>query len=316
MTNEGRHKGKALRGFAEPALTLLLIAASLACALLLSDELAEYVGEGISLALTRVIPTALPFMIISDIVISVARPDSLRLISAPISALLGLPVGASVPVVIGSVCGFPMGGKISAEMYGKGQLEVGAAQRAAAYSNNPSPAFVIGAVGGIMLGDRRVGAALLGCLYLSVIITAQFFRGKDRETKISYEISRQKYNFVNSVKSAGAACVSISAFIIIFACVTGLIKKYVELPILRGVLVALSEVTGAANYFASFYTAAPEAALSLIGFSLGFGGLSVLFQTAAFTADAGIGMKKYLVIKLVEGAVCAVLCYLYAAIIK
>lgn len=302
-----RVAGEKFIPFITGTITVCMLGCVFLIAVFMSDELAKYVVEGLRLALGKVIPTALPFMIISDIILVYARPERIPLLGKAFSFVLGAPPSALTAVLIGNICGFPIGGKITSELYARGAITKSDGEKLLAYSNNPSPSFIIGSVGGIMYGDMRVGLLLLGCVYLSTLISAQFFRGKYTKNKNAVENIQQKYDLVLSIKNAGSACVTIASFIIIFACVVGIIENHVGLEVLRGILIAFTEVTGASDYFSVHYAEALNISVALVGFSLGFGGISVLFQTASFAKDAGLSMRKYLVIKLIEGAASALL---------
>lgn len=277
-------------------MTVLVFAA----AVFFSEEMGGYVTEGLRLAVTRVIPTAVPFMLISDIFKAAVSADDVPLIGA-LGGLFGLSRASATALLPGNACGFPLGGKLTSELYQDGVIAKNEAERLLAYSSNPSPSFVIAAVGGGMLGDAKLGIILLICIYLATLLSAQFFRRS--RSNISYlpQNTRQKYDFVLSVRSAGTACLSLTGFIVTFSVIGGVIEGYVQYEPLKALLIALTEVTGASNYFALEAGLSLPLALAAVAFSLGFGGLSVLFQTASFAKEVGLSMKKYFVIKLVEG---------------
>lgn len=296
-----RHEGMIRRLIGALAVILIFY-----LAVFMSEEIGEYVRNGITLALTRVIPTALPFMLVSDVFIAIVSEGELPLIGA-LSRLFGLPPVSVAALIPGNACGFPLGGKLTGEMYRDGKLSKDAAERLLAYSSNASPPFVIAAVGGGMLGDSKLGLMLLICVYIATFISAQPFRMRCSISQNTGKNIKQKYSFVASVKSAGVACVSLASFIITFSVVVGIIKKRVTFEPLRSILISLLEVTGASNYFASRLACTPLTSIALIGFSLGFGGLSVFFQTAGFASECGLSMRKYFEIKLIEGMCTALL---------
>lgn len=304
-------RGRLGRGIAAASIIILVMA----IAILLADEISRYVTEGLMLAITRVIPTALPFMIISDMVTSYARVEDIPFIGGIFRRVLAIPRVGLSPFLIGNICGFPLGGKMCAEIHRRGALGKDDAEKLLAYSSNPSPSFVVGAVGAGLMGDARVGVLLLICLYTATILSAQFFRGKCQEMEYSLDISRQKFNLVRSIRSAGEASVAISSFIIIFACMVGILDGHISILPLKAIIISILEVTSAVNFFAATYGMKRCIALSLIAFSLGFGGLSVLAQTASFAEEAGLSMKPYIKIKLTEGVLAALLAYILFTIL-
>ena len=277
-------------------MTMLVFAA----AVFLSEEMGGYVTEGLRLAITRVIPTAVPFMLISDIFRALVSTEDVPLIGV-LGRLFGLSRASATALLPGNACGFPLGGKLTSELYHDGVIARDEAERLIAYSSNPSPSFVIAAVGGGMLGDSKLGIMLLICIYLATLLSAQFFRSNTGNVLYSPKNTRQKYDFVLSVRSAGTACLSLTGFIVTFSVISGIIEGYVSYKPLKAILIAITEVTGASNYFALEAGLSTPLALAAVAFSLGFGGLSVLFQTAGFAKGAELSMRKYFVIKLVEG---------------
>lgn len=309
MTESGRFKAEEkISKLGIGIYSAVLLIAVMLMSVLLADELGGYVKIGIELALKRVIPTALPFMIISDIVSHYAKVEYIPALATTVANIFGVPRQGLTPIIIGNICGFPLGGKATSEMYIRGEIEKDMGERLLAYSSNPSPSFIVGAVGIGLFGSMKIGLLLLFSTYISTIVAAQFFRKNHGETLFSHNNTRQRFNFVASIKNAGEAAVSISSFIIIFACISGIVEKHISIAFIKEIIISVLEVTGAVNFFALTYENSPNLALPIVAFSLGFGGFSVLAQTAAFANEAGLSMKKYTIIKLLEGGICAVIC--------
>ncbi len=285
-------------------------------AILLSGEIGGYVEKGLYLAVGKVIPAAFPFMIICDATLAYIRLDKIPLVGKVFGWLFGVPKEGVLPLLLGNICGFPLGGKLTAEMYASGGFEKSAAERLLAYSSNPSAAFIITAVGGGIFGNVRVGIMLFLCVHISTLLTAQLFRKTPKETNKSINNIEQKFNFVSSVRSAGSASVGIASFIIIFACLVGICEKHLPLTWLRGAVISLLEVTSAVNFFAENMGINPSLFIAFAGFSLGFGGLSVMAQTKAFTEYSGLSLRNYFIIKIVDGIICFLLSYAGAILLS
>ena len=282
-------------------LTVVLIIGIVEAAMMLSDVISLGMSEGLMLAIKRVIPTAFPFMIISDLFLAYARPEYIPVLPRVFRAIYSLPERCLGAALIGSVCGFPIGAKIASDMYVGGLVTKEDAEVTIAYSSAPSPAFVIGVVGGGMLGDITRGVMLLFAIHLGTAIVAQFRRRKVSNITISDISSRQRFSFVESVKSAGMASISIAAFISVFALIKNLVVLLIPFEPLKAVIISLLEVTGACEFFAGISGFSDAVRMALIGFSLGFGGVSVACQTAAFSARCGLSIMPYLLIKLLSG---------------
>ena len=64
-------------------------------------------------------------------------------------------------------------------------------------------------------------------------------------------------------------------------------------------------MTNAIKFYAGQGALKKEFALVLSAFALGFGGVCVGLQSSAFTSPSGLKMKKYYLIKLIEGLLSA-----------
>ncbi len=295
--------------------SLLLLALTLLFGLTLSAEAAEYVKAGIDLGVSYVIPSSFPFMIISELYTVYGKPENIRALRYSFSRLLGVPEGGLAPFICGNIGGFPIGAKMVADSYSAGALSKDSAQRLAALSNNPSCAFIVGGVGLGIYGDAGVGFLLLASVYASTIICGLLTKTNDANNHFTANNTRQRYNFVSSVKSAAISSVNIIAFISVFSVIIGILKKRVKYePLLYGIL-AFSEVTNAVTSFAELRLSYPCLALALSAFSLGFGGICVGMQSSVFTSACGLKMKKYYLIKLLMGTVAAAACTLLYVLI-
>ena len=304
MTNTTMHEKSTPRWRAK-IISVSLLLLTLGFGLTASAEAAEYVKEGMKLAVGCVIPSSFPFMIISDLYAIYGRPENIPLIGALIRGLLGIPSAGLSAFICGNVGGFPIGAKMCADAYSAGALTKEDAERLMPLSNNPSSAFVIGGVGAGMWKDLRIGFILLVSVILSTALCGTITRGIVSK-KIIYDNNiRQNYSFVDSVKRSGTSCIGIISFISIFSVLLGIIKKRVKYAPLLYVIFTLSEVTNATSSFSNTGTFPMQIRLSLTAFSLGFGGLCVGLQSAYFASMSGLSMKKYYAIKLLEGIVSA-----------
>ena len=266
----------------------------------LSHLVSEGALAGLLLAVKRVIPTSLPFMILSDLFIAYAAPEDIPLLPQVFKWIFSLPKRLFGALVVGWVSGFPIGARIAADMYRRGEIEKGDAERLAAFSSMPSPAFVIGVAGGI-LGGKGVGILLLISLYIGTVLAAQLFRVKCATLQKTDINIRQSFSFVESVKRAGIASVGIAAFISVFSILSILVRFFIPSDVVRLPIITLLEVAGAIEFLGENYAASPYIAVGLSALSLGFGGVSVACQSSAFLKAEGLSVKPYILIRLCAG---------------
>ena len=311
MTKANRTKKRKGRGrlrVPPAALGISALAVIGAYIILLSEEVGGYVLEGLSLALTRVIPTALPFMIISDLYMCYGHAEDIKPLGVIFEKIFGIPRVALRAFITGCVCGFPIGVKAVAQLYKGGALSRHEAERLCAYCSNPSCAFIIGAVGAGIYGDIKIGAVLFFSVIGSTLIIGILSRRNVEKINIPVFIPEQSFSFVESVSSAALSCLSVSAFISLFAAIGGTVKKHCALAPVRYALLALLEVTAGVEFFASEAPLCGLLSVSLSAFTLGFGGISVMLQSAYFLRGTDLTLTKYFTLKLAQGVICALIC--------
>jgi hypothetical protein len=197
------------------------------------------------------------------------------------------------------------------DLYSSGSLSRKEAERLLPLCNNPSSAFIIGGVGLGIYKDVRLGFLLLGAVYISTLMCGMITRSNYNKNDFSEGNIEQSCSFVESVKRAGINSVSIISFISIFSVLTGIVKKRVKYAPLYCLFFSILEVTNAIKGFSEYAAISLSLAISLSAFSLGFGGICVGMQSCVFTSSAGLGMRKYYLIKLLEGLIAAALASLF-----
>ena len=179
----GSKAGKKEKGRFEEAAALLVSVGFTAiiflAAILLSDELAEYVAKGLSISARVIIPSIFPFLILSDLAVRYIHLERVGFLRRIFERLFRIN-GAALPVfVCGALCGFPVGARLAILMYDDGKISKCECERLIAFSNNASPGYVICAVGVGMLGNLHDGILLYAAMILSSIffqISKYFFK--------------------------------------------------------------------------------------------------------------------------------------------
>lgn len=292
------------------ALSILLL-------LLFAEQAVPAAGQGLLLCYKTVIPALFPFMVCSELLISCGGAELLgRALSGPMQAVLGVPGAAACPVLLGALCGFPVGARATAALYDQGQLSARQCTRLLTFVNNPSSAYLISAVGVSLFGSRRLGILLLvtslALSFVTALLTRPMFKG-DVDTKpplLPKSVHVNADVFVNSVTAAAANMLSVCALVVFFSATVGALQGLISgLPqpgvaLLRGLL----ELSGGMAEAAKIPDVATSASLCAL-FS-GWSGLSVLCQVAAVCRGRGIRLLPYVLAKLLQGLVGAAVVYL------
>jgi len=283
-------------------LSLLWLFGCVFLSLFISPKASVYVSDGLRLCINRVVPSIFPFIIISDIYSAYGHPERINFLSFLFNKVFFInKIGISA-YLTGILCGFPLGTRVALQLFEAGCISKDEAERLIAFSSQPSPAFIISAVGASMLHSTRLGLILFISVILSSIICGLFLRKKEDCCFEAGFTEHLPFNPVNSIKSAGASTLSICSFIITFSVVCGLVKDYLPFPFSNFLLLFLEVSTGA-NYFSSLpFVLTPFLA---IAFCLGFGGFSVMLQSKSIIQNSTLSLKNYVPIKILQGLLCA-----------
>lgn len=104
----------------------------------------EYASAGLRLWLTKMVPVLLPFMILSGIMIRMDLTENfVRLVHPLLHLLYGTSKNGSYTIIMGFLCGFPMGARIIGELYGSGRLSKEESARLLCFCNNIGPIYFL-----------------------------------------------------------------------------------------------------------------------------------------------------------------------------
>lgn len=288
------------------ATAAVLLAALMAALLRHNGVVAEAVRQGLLLCGASVIPSLFPFFVAVSLAVEGGLFDFLR--------RLRLPVGAAV-FLLGAVGGYPMGARTVAELYRAGTVSRLRAERLLTFCNNAGPAFILSIAGSGIFGSQRIGWVLYGIHILSALLAGGLLRGRFGETKkqgrkgtipsvyvpiTPDNVPFSPAAFVKILRNAALTMVNICAFVIFFLALTALFRQLwpvVPAPVF-GLLELTVGITALNNDTVSFCAAAAL---------LGWGGVSVHCQTAAVLEKTGISLKGYLLAKVLQAVVSALL---------
>lgn len=287
-----------------PFLTICLVL----YAIFLSDKLGKFVIDGLMLTVNCVLPTGLPFMIISDLYRSLAYSNSGGILEKIFERVFGMPRAALGCFLCGNICGFPIGAMGVGDLYKNGMIDKKRAERLIPISNNPSLSFIVGGVGLGMYKDIKAGILLAASVQLSAVITGLILREKRCKIEKNDYYSCQKFDFVASVKRSGLAFVSIASFITVFSVIAGALEIFLPEQI-KPIVALFLEVTRGARFFSSYGVSIPLS-ISLCAFTLTFGGISVLMQSMALLNDLDIKFTPYVFIKFLQGIFAFIISYI------
>lgn len=293
----------------------------LTTAMLLESERAlELSLTGLNLWFERMIPTLLPFMILSGLLIRMNLSDSFaRLFSPLLRPVFHLSDSCLYVLIIGFLCGFPMGARVTAESYEKGRLSRREAALMLAFCNNIGPIYFTGFV--LRLFPAASPWPHLIGMYLIPLLYGFFLRytcyrdiplsdGTARPLRAAADPASPSLSILEpmqeAILSSLTAIASLGGYMILF----NLMNLIPELLLparygqLRALCGCLLEITSGLSRL--------PASDAFWGFVLlPFGGLSCIAQTYSMIRDTDLSLNQYVFHKCVQ----TLLAFLYYSVL-
>ena len=286
-----------------------LVPVAMILIVLKSGDVISAVKDSLELCVSTIVPTLFPFMVLSSLFVS--NTPLPKRAGRFAGRILGIsPAGVSA-FICGIVCGFPVGAKCASQLLKEKQISVSEAESLIAYSNNPGPLFVIGAVGSVMFGSLKIGILLYAIQVFSVLCCAFVLRLFTPYTVIrANKHSGIKTDLTDSICTSVVSILHVCAFIVFFAVVNVLISPLKTfMPSFAKCLVTSAiEITNGIYEIRKSVFSMPIK-LSLVSFALGWSGMSVHMQVKSLVKDTGISMKKYYITRFCISIVNAFVTY-------
>ena len=269
-------------------------------------------AEALSLCARSVIPALFPFLVVSSLLLSLGLGELLSpMLAGLMEPLFRVDGVGSSALLLGLVGGYPIGAKTAADLYRGGRLSRPEAERLLAFCNNSNPVFLISVLGVGVFGSVRAGVWLWLIHLLSALLTGLLFRNHGGPARrqaggtAAFQAVSLFAAFVAAVRESLSGMLSVCAFVTFFYV---LVRPLASLGGWLGpVLVGLTEL----------FSLTPLLRPDRFGFILasamaGWGGLSVLCQTAAVLEGSGLRLQSCAAGKAVQGLLAGLLAALLA----
>ena len=279
------------------------------------------IRQGLSLCTETLFPSLFPFLVLSELLVARRAGEVLgKVFSRPVSALFGLSGHGATALLLGMLCGYPVGTTTAVALYRQGEISKEELKRLFLFANNPSSGFLIGAVGEALFGNRGAGLALWLIAWISASLIGIFLHivyGKAAEIAKTPTDGMQKppsvSDLTGSVTRGFYSLLQVFAFVLFVTCVASCltpILKTFHLPVGLSVgLYGLLEITSGISHAVTMLT--PELAFRFSAAFACFAGLSVCLQLFSIAEDQHLRLSPYLLAKAVQGGICLLLAELY-----
>ena len=279
---------------------------------------------GIEICLYTIIPTLLPFFIISNILVSARLLDGVIRLFSPITRrLFGLSGNICFVYLTSALSGYPTGAKLTADLYKSNQISSHEAQRIALFSQITGPAFMTVIASSLLkipdafiyiflahhfaMGFLTLGYTLI---FKKSLVSRINQPSQDKRDVNLATILNQ--SILGSAKTLALIC----CLVIFFYTITALIDRVGWIDLLykllfksdikntpvKEIIFGFLEMTLGCIKISTLAISVNQKIAISCGF-LSFGGLSIFFQSKTILQSARIKTNGLLIFKLCHGTI-------------
>lgn len=265
----------------------------------------HYALLGLNLWFQKMVPALLPFMILSGVMVRLHLTEKISMVIYPlVSPLWRVRKNVVYCMMLGFLCGFPMGARVTADLYERKGLSAREAEYLLAFCNNIGPvyfcSFVLPLLGRKLMAPYLFGMYGIPLLY-GLLLRYTLFRDLDLPEGSTAGASAQELccceapaGLFGALDDAIAASVksilSLGGYMILFNLMNVLPRILLRRE--PAVIAPLLEITGGLSMLGGRLPLYSLLALS-------FGGLSCMAQTYSCIGETGLSLSSYVNHKIV-----------------
>ena len=305
-------------------LFILCITICIGYGIICPDLLAKSAANGLYLWYHSVLPTLLPFGILSGIILRTGMYDAiLERISPFLKGIYPLRPPLFYPLIAGYLFGFPLGSKLCADLYDLGKISKNEAVRVSCISNNFGPAFVVNYVLAALPEGVMPDWMFLAIGYGTPLLLGWFMlwgapENPPEKNSEKMPASRSEITLKiidDGIMNGFTTMIKLAGYIMLFS-IAADFAGHLPLPgtALSGCVIGLLEITNGIYTVSGTEWPAEIKYLSAMAM-VSFGGISGICQTASMLAKLQSSIRTYVIFKLLNAMLAtlftaALVCYL------
>lgn len=292
----------------------------------------EGAKRGLLMWFDTVLPTLLPFIIISNLIIGMQITRILSKFLYPFLRLIfKVSPNGSYPILIGFLSGIPVGAKATADLVERGDIGKEEGQYLLSFCNNPSPMFIMSFIAISQLKQPSIRFHLLIINLLSAILGSfvcfrmgSLFKHKQKSinTLSIQELTSSTTNQDTSIKfdfgvldkaimDGFEVLTKVGGYIILFSIPAEIISSLSTVNyFIKVISLGLLEITTGINHIANT-SLDLNTKIILIVTITAFGGLSGMTQTKSVISNTKLSIVTYFKNKIVHMLIAFALATLY-----
>lgn len=283
-----------------------------------SKDIKETIIYGINIWLYNLIPSILPFLLISKLMIYNNFFYKINNIFGKyLEHIFNISNNSTFVIILSTITGFPTGSIYIKDLLDKNQISVEEANKLITFTSFSNPLFIISFIGEILLKSKRIGIFIYLIHLLTGLSIGLLNKNKTFDYK-SINKDTNKLSFINrltkSINESFNILANMLGIILFFLIIISIIN--IIMPhnsIMQFINCFLEITTGVINI--SQYNLSMRLKASLIGAIISFNGLSIHFQIKSIIDNTQIKYCNYLYARILHSLLCFIIIYLLFFII-
>lgn len=283
--------------------------------------------NGLELWLNVLMPTLLPFLILTGILL---HTDLIEKICRPIAKIwkigFGISPSGAYALLAGILCGYPVGAKITSDLYEAHKIRKREAEYLLTFTNHASPVFVRTYLCHICLDDKFSYWETMAILLFSSVITMLFFRFVIyRNNTVEFPLQENLKKKTSVTSSTGAfldvsimngfeTITRLGGYILMFSILSACISCFwTSKNIPEYLVTGLLELT--TGLYGLHDAVIPPAVRYILSISMtAFGGICIIFQTRGVITEK-LSILPYIAAKILNGTAAGMLVLFFTQIV-
>ena len=278
-----------------------------------SNEIINSIRFSFDIWKNNVVPSIMPFFILSSLLINYGFVDITSNIFRPLMYLFGIKSNVSFIFVMSMLSGFPSSSKYIKNLYDNNLIDDSISTKALLFTHFSNPLFIIGTISSL-INSKKYAVLILIIHYVTNIIIGIIFRNY----KYSYEVNNTKSNIkpdyignvlTKSIKESIDILLLILGSIVTFTYLSTIINNMFSLNnIESSIITGILEITQGLKYV-SMLSISLRIKITLMTMFISFGGLSIHIQVSSIIKDTNIKYIPYLIARIIHMAISGILVY-------
>lgn len=276
------------------------------------DYTIEYAYQGLTQWATRMVPTLFPFMIISSMIIHTGVDAYFtKMLNPFLKHLFPCNSNGLYAIVMGFLCGFPMGAKATCDLQKNKKISKPEAEYLLAFCNNIGPTYFFGGVYPLLEQNGYHNKLLLLFGLYGIPLLYGVFLGKLKQTDfltkpLSDSTCMEQVVHVPIATALRLACLSSIQSILLLGGYVTFVNAFLAIPellhfsgITKSILGGFLEIVyGIPGIFYNKQLPSQWKAFCIM-ITLSFSGICCMLQTSSIIIEENLSMKKYLFHKII-----------------